>query len=228
MPTESEAVVEGIAGVRRVLVLGGLAVIAHGKTRTTLDSDIWLDPSGSLEEWCDLVRSRLALFPDHYLFDVFHRDRVPAEGLERTIEEVGMIRVGGLDRYLDIFHTPHSLDPGEFDAAWNASTLALGSARIMDEAYLITTKIETGRDTDREDVSFLEAKLRSTHCPRLRACSLAEARALTARYVDHATALAATENPDPAVRALGLDLLRELAAGQNPFAIEALRRLGAG
>ena len=41
----------------RVVVLGGVAVIAHGYSRHTQDADIWLDPMSSAEEWADAVLS---------------------------------------------------------------------------------------------------------------------------------------------------------------------------
>lgn len=36
----------------RVVVLGVLAVIAHGLSRSTYDGDIWLEPMASVEERC--------------------------------------------------------------------------------------------------------------------------------------------------------------------------------
>jgi hypothetical protein len=46
-----------LARRHRVLMLGGLAVIGHGLSRSTYDSDVWLDPSLSVDEWCAAVRT---------------------------------------------------------------------------------------------------------------------------------------------------------------------------
>jgi hypothetical protein len=146
MPKKAEKVVEHLASTQRVIFLGGIAVIAHGLSRVTEDSDIWLDPGSSLGEWCD--RLRAVLPSDSGLFDV-----------------------------------------------------------------------------SRHDISFLERKLREEISSALMRCSAAEARGLFSRYLDHATAEVALQSPDPAVRTLGLDGLRELAEGGNPCAIAALKRL---
>lgn len=37
---------ERLARKHRVVMLGGLAVIGHGLSRLTYDSDVWLDPGG--------------------------------------------------------------------------------------------------------------------------------------------------------------------------------------
>ena len=35
----------------RVVIVGGVAVIAHGMSRHTKDADVWLDPMDSAEKW---------------------------------------------------------------------------------------------------------------------------------------------------------------------------------
>lgn len=49
-----------LARRRRVLSLGGYAVISHGHSRPTSDADLWLDPSLPIEEWCAKLRQLAA------------------------------------------------------------------------------------------------------------------------------------------------------------------------
>jgi len=225
MPGETAQIVESLAAKNRVLVLGGMAVIAHGLSRTTVDADIWLEPMESIPTWCDTVRVELTPYPGCWLFDVSRQRQIERSHLEETIDTAGMVRIGGLDRYLGIFYQPNQLDLEDFDAAWNFATLGLGNARVMDESFLIVTKTDTGRTSDHEDVTFLESKLRSEISARLAVCDAEEASGLFSRYIDHATCQAALTNPDPAVREIGLAGLRELAADGNPFAIAVLKKL---
>lgn len=221
MAGKASEIIERLAAQQRVLILGGIAVIAHGLSRTTEDADVWLDPMESIENWCNVVRAELVAGAT--LFDVSrHREISPGE-LEEAIDLAGMVRVGGLDRYLDIFYQPNQLDLEDFDAAWKAAHLAVGSARVMDESFLIATKADTGRQTDAEDLAFLETKLRSEMKARLEVCALEEAERHFSRYVDHTTCLAALKNPDFKVQKLGLAGLEELAADDNPFAVAALK-----
>jgi len=226
MQGQASQIIESLAAEHRVLVLGGMAVIAHGLSRTTDDADIWLEPMHSISAWCDVVRDALGDFQEVYFFDVSQHRKISPAGLPHTIDTAGMVRVGGLDRYLDIFYQPNQLDVEDFDTAWNFATLGLGKARVMDESFLMATKTDTARPSDQDDVSFLEKKLRKEISSRLATCTPSEATLLFSRYLDHATCEAALTNPEPAVRELGLSGLRELAAGGNPFAIEALKKRG--
>ena len=228
MPGEASEIVEALAAAHRVLVIGGLAVIAHGHPRTTETADIWLAPLEDEGAWCDVVRNCLSGRSAAYFFDVSRQTRIEFSALEETIERAGMIRIGGLDRYLDIFLEPHLLEPEDFDAAWEATSLYLGKAKVMDESFLIATKLETGRTRDADDVSYLEKKIRAEDGERLRGCSFDEAEKIFSRYADHETAIAALENPDPGVREIGVVVLRELAESNNPFAVEALKKLDGG
>ena len=44
MDTPTDQFIRKLTQRHRVVVLGGLAVIAHGLSRSTYDGDIWLDP----------------------------------------------------------------------------------------------------------------------------------------------------------------------------------------
>ena len=52
-----------LASTHRVVTIGGLAVIAHGRNRPTKDADVWLEPFSSPHEWAD----HLCLFCEKFL-----------------------------------------------------------------------------------------------------------------------------------------------------------------
>lgn len=223
MQNPSSQIVESLASKYRVLILGGLAVIAHGLSRTTEDADIWLEPLESATRWCQALRTAVQPYDKAYFFDVSQHGKIVPDSLEEVITTVGMIRVGGLDRYLDVFYLPNQLELEDFEFAWDMAALGLGKSRVMDESFLIATKTDTGRPSDQNDVSFLENKLRQEISAQLQTCSLAEAERHFSRYLDHSTCLAALENPEVTVQKMGLDGLRQLAGGGNPFAMDALK-----
>ena len=64
MADKASEIIERLAAQQRVLILGGIAVIAHGPSRTTEDADVWLDPMESIENWCDVVRAELVARTD--------------------------------------------------------------------------------------------------------------------------------------------------------------------
>jgi hypothetical protein len=225
MGSTSEDFLNALSASHRVLLLGGLAVIAHGMSRTTKDADVWLDSTLPLEEWIAAIERNLPKARKIYLFDLFRKEEISFAQAPVVVEELGVLRVGGLDRPVDIFRRPNELEIEEFDLAWEVSRPHILNLRLLDATLLIVTKASSERDRDREDIAFLEEKVRREWSAILAVCPLAEATALFSRYLDHATAEAALQNPDPAVRALGLEGLRELAEGGNPFAIAALKRL---
>ena len=219
--------VRTLAAEHRVLLLGGLAVIYHGHSRLTKDVDIWLDPGVSSDAWAAALHTVLATVPSAHLWDLSRRLKVLGGEIAEVVDAVGVIRVGGLECDLDVFRVPNNLEPADFEAAWSASVpFHEEPFRVMDEPLLIATKLDTDRQRDREDISFLENRIRGRLSPILAACSPEEARAHFARYADHVTCEAALRNPHPAVRALAIETLREFAAAQNPFARELLRALG--
>jgi len=225
MGSSSEEFLSRLAANGRVLLLGGLAVIAHGLSRTTEDADIWLDSTLSVKDWIRKVTDALAGSPDIYFFDLLRREKATIEQLPGVIDDLGVVRIGGLDRYVDIFRKPNELQEDDFEAAWEMATPHLGEIRLLDETFLIVTKENSGRDRDRTDIGFLESKIRQRWEDQLPHCPFPEAQSLFSRYLDHVTCQAALRNPDPQVQALGLEGLRELAEGGNPFAIAALKQL---
>lgn len=222
--------VKELSARARVLVVGGVAVILHGLSRHTKDIDIWLDPLVSTADWAALLESVRSPFADSYYWDLSRREKIaPGDDVIECVDAVGVVRIGNLEQPLDVFRKPNNLEVADFEEAWTASREADGeSYRILHEAELIATKLNTPREGDQWDVVYLEAKIRNEMSPLLRACPPEEARRLFARYVDHETCRAALANPHAEVRALAIETLRELAAGQNPFAREILAELGSG
>jgi len=53
MGTKSDEFIRHLSREHRVVVIGGLAVIAHGLSRGTMDANVWLEP-------LDLMQSKLA------------------------------------------------------------------------------------------------------------------------------------------------------------------------
>lgn len=218
-----DAFLHALTGERRVLLLGGLAIIAHGLSRATKDADIWLEPMESAGAWADLLFAATAHFPETRIA------RPPGWAVMESREEVaiaadetGMVRVLGLECPLDIFRRPNEFEEAAFDDVWNRAAEKEDGVRLPDAADLLVSKHDTGRDRDAEDIHFLEAKLRRISGDALLTASRAEAEAIFARYVDHAVAARALENPDLAVQALARELLGELAAQGDPFARDAL------
>ncbi len=153
-----EAIVKALehAGVR-YLVVGGLAVVAHGHVRFTADVDLVLAPDeANLKRAIDVLRS-LGYGP---------RAPVPLEAFlsvterERWRSEKGMV-VFSLDSSqhptteVDLFLEP----PFEFEAAWARGVrmdLAPGSpARFVALADLLEMKRAAGRPVDQIDVDAL-------------------------------------------------------------------------
>ncbi len=211
-----------VATRQRVVVIGGLAVIAHGYSRPTKDGDAWLDPLDSAAEWTARLRETLADFPESELWSLAERRIAQRDDLEEIATIDGVVRVTGLVTDLDLFYRPNGLERADFDAVWERASVWAEEVRVVDPLDLIVTKDGTGRDQDQLDISFLEAKLRNDLGSRLKTATPAEAEAIFARYADHVVAAKALENLDPAVQALARKILEEFAAQGDPFARDAL------
>jgi hypothetical protein len=62
MGTTASQFIQALTENHRVLLLGGLAVIAHGYSRATKDADIWLEPLESAADWSRLIEDTCARF----------------------------------------------------------------------------------------------------------------------------------------------------------------------
>lgn len=204
-------------------MLGGLAVIAHGLARSTKDADIWLEPFSSEAAWAKVLESVLPAFQGARPYDLRERQVVECTEIQKVVVRDGVIRVIGLDRPLDVFRTPHNWTAKDFDGVWERAMTGISPVRVPDDIDLLVSKEHTSRAQDIADISFLENKVRSRLSGALRTCSYDEAVSMFKRYADHETCRAALQNSDPRIRAIALDVLRDMAESGDPFSAEILR-----
>jgi len=62
MGTPTDRFIRQLTSGHRVIALGGLAVIAHGHSRSTLDGDIWLEPMGDSAAWAATIEAECNAF----------------------------------------------------------------------------------------------------------------------------------------------------------------------
>ena len=215
-----------LAREHRVLMLGGLAVVGHGLSRSTFDSDVWLDSDLPLGDWCDAVCSIVAGKSHLQIVSIGNWENVSAADFPGVISRDGVIRIVGVNQPLDIFRKPNQLDPAEFNEVWSRSQILDDGTRLPDPIDLLVSKQETGREKDQTDIIFLEGKIQADYLSRLPKSSRDEAVQMLERFLTPRVAEAALAHADQAVRDLGLRFLRELAQEGDPFAAEILKKIG--
>lgn len=223
MEITAEKFIESLASSNRVLLLGGLAVIAHGLERMTRDVDIWLDPTADAQAWSVSLNETLAKTPTAQPYDLAAKQPVTADTIPEVVAQYGVIRIIGLDRPIDVFREPNNLETGDFNKAWEHASISLGNVRVMDAIDILLTKEGTRRAQDIADMSFLERKIHM-HLERiLPCCGYAEAKTIFDRYADAQTCALALGNPDRKIRALATETLDNLARDGDLHASEILR-----
>ena len=200
-----------------VIVIGGLAVIAHGFNRPTMDVDVWLDPLDSPSAWADCVEKICSSLPGLSVHTLPGWRSVAGQEIAAAAEEVGMVRVLGLDCPLDIFRRPNEFEADSFAEVLSRSTRNADGTWLPDAIDLAISKDLTNRDKDAQDINFLESKVRNLWVARLPTADLAEATAMFDRFVDWRTCEVALTHPDSAVKELAMGYLREFAADGDPF-----------
>jgi len=226
---ELDAFVLWLTQRHRVILLGGLAVIAHGLSRATKDADVWLEPMASREAWAHAVAEAVATFPRTRLARLPHWTAIQSEAeIAQTADEIGMVRVLGLECPLDIFRRPNEIEEDAFDEMWQRATRKDDGVFLPDAVDLLLSKQDTGRHSDQADIHFLESKIRGEFGARLSVATPEEAEAIFARYVDHAVCESALANPHAAVRERAKALLAELMESGDWFARDILARLAGG
>ena len=209
--------VNRLAAESRVVVLGGLAVIAHGLSRHTQDVDVWLEPMESAEEWARVLWKTGLEFPGVTFRRLPGWTRIGLDEVGRVADEIGMVRVVGLSRSLDVFRRPNEFSEDDFEmVAIRARSNADGTL-LPHPVDLIQTKIDTGRDKDRMDIFHLESLIRAEYRERLPVADAGEAREMLERYSDWEVLSVAMNHPAPEIRELAMDHLREFAAEGDPF-----------
>ena len=224
MAISTDQFIESLGAHHRVLLLGGLAVIAHGLDRMTRDTDIWLEPMDNSTAWSNALCEAMSRAPLTQPFDLAAKQVVALSDIAAVVETYGVVRLLGFDRPLDVFRRPNNLECTDFQEAWEHASVRLGSIRVLDEIDMLITKEGTQRPQDFADISFLESKVHAHYQHLLPHCAYKEAQKLFARYADTTICEFALQNPDPNVQKLALTTLHDLAQDGNPFARDALER----
>ncbi len=201
----------------RVVILGGVAVIAHGYSRHTQDADIWLDPMSSAAEWAGVIHAVCQIVPGTTIHRLPGWVEISGTEIASAVEETGMIRILGLNCPLDIFRRPNEFEVSEFDDVASRTSRSGDGTLLPDPLDLIQSKFDTGRDKDLRDIEHLESVVRADYKKRLPTATLEEATALLERFSEWQVLISALENPSPEVRELATAHLREFAAAGDPF-----------
>lgn len=217
MGTTAGEFITALAVDYRVMVIGGLAVIAHGFNRPTKDADVWLEPMASPEEWAAALENACARFPGLTIHTLPGWRAVSGNGVSAAATEVGMVRVSGLDCPLDVFRRPNEFPENSFDEVYQRATRNADGTRLPDPLDLIITKLNTGRSQDLDDSRHLESVIRERYRSLLPTASLEEAKHLLDRFLDWEVCAMALDNPSPDVKELALERLREMAGEGDPF-----------
>lgn len=223
--TDSDRLIHEIAASRRVLALGGLAVISHGLGRNTHDADIWVEPMESPEVWASVVGPLVYSTPSAKPVAIAVWEPIPEKNLAEFIARDGVFRINGLDRPLDIFRKPNELPIEEFESAWVRAKPLHDGTRLPDEIDLLMTKQLTGRDKDLMDITFLENKAEKRYLAELPATTEERAVEMLERFLTPKVAEVALAHPSETVRQRAMSFLRELAAEGDPFAADILKNL---
>ena len=217
MGTKAGEFIAALSGSHDVIVIGGLAVIAHGFNRPTKNADIWLDPMESSAAWAEVIERVCGGFPDLGVHTLPGWRKVSGAEITEAADEVGMVRITGLDCPLDIFRRPNEFPAESFAEVLSRCERNTDGTWLPDPIDLAISKDLTNREKDGHDIRFLESKVRSRWIGLLPTASCAEAAALLERFVDWQTCQAALQNPDAEVREMALGFLREFAEEGDPF-----------
>ncbi len=222
METATDHFIRRLTHSHRVVVLGGLAVIAHGFSRSTYDGDVWLDPMQDSTLWSSALEKVCADFSGLTLCRLPGWVQVSGRALVEAVDETGMIRIQGLDCPLDIFRKPNEFATGDFDGVCARAQLRSDGTLLPDPLDLIQSKFDTNRDKDLRDIQHLESIVRADYRKRLPTATAEEAVAMLGRYSEWGVLQSALENPAPEVRELAMSHLREFAAEGDPFSLAIL------
>ena len=210
MDSKSERLVHILCAKNRVILLGGMAMLAHGFARFTRDVDIWLDPTEGIESWAGALAFAVARFRNLKLVSAMTKNRVSSREINHLVEKEEMIRITGLDMDVDVFFRPNNLRIEDFESVWARSAEKEKGLRIPDEIDLGLTKMGTERIQDRLDIEWLDAKIIPVLSKRLESCSLDEAGAVFARIASIPLLKSAMKNPNPHVRSLATMLQNKI------------------
>lgn len=211
-----------LAARHRVILLDGMAVIAHGLPRETKDYNIWLEPFGSAAEWAEKLLAVMRNLSQARLWSLAQRRELANKELAGEIDGCGVVRVMGFVMPADVFRKPNTLELEDFERVWSATRRMEDNVALPDVIDLYATKANTGREQDWQDQLFLESLVKKRYRERLPVCDVAEARALLERFLDPEVLQFALDNPAAEVRELALRHLREFEAEGDPYSRDIL------
>lgn len=217
MGTTTKEFIAALADQHRVLVIGGLAVIAYGFNRPTKDADIWLDPMSSATAWAQALDRLCAGFAGLTIHTLPGWRPIDGPEIAAAAEEIGMIRILGLDCPLDIFRRPNEFPEDSFDDVFERGRPNTDGTCLPDPLDLIITKLNTGRDKDLDDSRHLESIIREKYRSILPSATLEEVMHLFDRFLDWEVCRMALGNPSQDVRNYTIERLREMADEGDPF-----------
>ena len=149
MGTKADDFIRRLASTHRVVTIGGLAVIAHGRNRSTKDADVWLEPFSSPREWAHRLCLFCEKFPGLTLHGLPGWKLLTRENLAESVDETGMIRINGLGFPLDIFRRPNEFEADDFDAGldWCAThpDMVAEGYRFSKEAVIVWTMTQSAQ-----------------------------------------------------------------------------------
>ena len=203
-------------------MIGGLAVIAHGRGRHTKDADIWLEPMELPEAWATALESAVSGFPGATIHRIPRWTEVRGKEVSDAVCEVGMVRIHGLGQPVNVFRKPNELEPEAFeDISTRCKANADGTLPIH-PLDLVITKYFTGRKSDHEDIAYLESITRAEYLSKLPTATAEEAAFMLGRYAEWQVLQAALTNPSQEVQSLTREMLREFADAGDPFSKDIL------
>ena len=217
MAAAAEQFIAALSQEHDVIILGGLAVIAHGLSRSTMDADIWLRPMASSSDWAMTVQACCSRFEGLSIHTLPGWRKIQGDEIAKAADEIGMVRILGLDTPVDIFRRPNEFGEDAFDEVVSRAERNIDGALLPDPLDLAISKQLTGRDKDLNDIRFLESIIHQRWMERLPQALRDEALDLLNRFADWKTCEAALSNPDPEVHAHAISCLRELAEEGDPF-----------
>ncbi|MFZ2655916.1 MAG: hypothetical protein WAX69_13380 [Victivallales bacterium] len=210
MDSKSERLVRLLCKKNRVVLLGGMAMLAHGFARFTRDIDIWLDPSKGIDSWSKTLTAAVSCFKKTTFISVRTKKEVLASQVQSLVKKEEMIRLTGLDMDVDVFFRPNNLRTEDFDSVWSRSSEKEKGLNIPDEIDLGLTKMGTERIQDRIDIEWLDAKIIPILSKKLESCSLDEAGIVFSRITSIPLLKSAMKNSNPHVRSLAAMLQKKL------------------
>ena len=217
-----QSFLELLTSRHRVIVIGGLAVIAHGRDRHTKDADVWLEPMESAERWTAALEFAVSKFPGATVHRIPRWTEVSGEEITAAVEEVGMVRVLGLGQPVDVFRKPNELETEAFDDIASRCKTTADGTMLIHPLDLIITKYFTDRTSDHEDIAYLEEITRKSYLAKLPTATFKEASFMLDRYAEWRVLESALTNPAPEVQALARELLQEFAEAGDPFSKDIL------